>query len=83
MKFDATEETLKKIKDLQKKEAILVNDKGEEARIGYILNIKPYKSDHITSGDIVTVITTDAEWVEYMYKGEEGMQQLLKEWKEK
>lgn len=83
MKFDATEETLRKIKDLQEKEAILVNSKGEEARIGYVMSIKPYKPDHVTSGDIVTVITTDAEWTEYVYKGEEGLQQLLKEWKEK
>lgn len=82
MEFSAKKETIEKIKNLFGKK--LYRD-GEEGQVS-LLHLEPYDCDHTKKGDaaVVWLIDSDGKYkFEYLYEGEKGLQQLLKEWKEK
>lgn len=78
MKFHATKETMDKVLSLEGKNLYKGNEEGQ---IFYKLKVRPFER-FIDEGDIIIIASTDRKR-EYSYCGEEGLQQLLKEWKEK
>lgn len=86
MKFLAKPETIEKVESLKGK-ALFDHERGEQGHIYAIMKIKPYDCDQLDEGDAVTVRVDrsikdpHADYI-YSYRGEEGLQRLLREWKE-
>lgn len=87
MKFLAKPETIEKIESLKGK-TLYDYERGEEGHIFAIMEIKSYGCDQLDEGHAVEVqidksIKDPHADYTYLYKGEEGFQRLLREWKEK
>lgn len=75
MKFNATKKTLDKVKKLQ---GVPLYKNGEKGKDMYILKVSPTCDQPDDEGDMVTISTSKEI---YTYRGEEGLQQFLKDWK--
>lgn len=87
MKFLAKPETIEKIESLKGK-TLFDHERGEQGHVYAITKIKSYGCDQLDEGDAVTIRVDRsikdprADYI-YSYRGEEGLQKLLREWKEK